>query len=360
METGTGVCVDNACAIACSTKYPTHCPTENTCVDLMTDGKNCGACGHDCLGGSCSEGVCQPIELAQYTGNAEIIYVGSQDVYVTNDEGYVGRAAKDGTDLKPPAMPGLTTAAFTGTTLLEDGDRLFFVWVDSVIRLAYCVPESCDATITPVGGLYTQYFAIDPTDQRIAWIDYSPTQVWVAPTTGTVSGAPVTSGGLDTTASGSPLFYAQGGLFMANGTALERLPISGGSFVGVTSSGTTRVTILGANSTNIYLYDGTSVVFTPLPAGDGGSAHKLLDTALAPNVDGRFVVDDTSAYWVSNGAIETCQISDCMNTQKAVPSQSGIEVADVGLDPAALYWTNYSDGTSSSGTTYFSVWKLAR
>jgi len=28
------------------------------CVDLATDGDNCGACGHDCISGECERGVC--------------------------------------------------------------------------------------------------------------------------------------------------------------------------------------------------------------------------------------------------------------------------------------------------------------
>src|SRR5579883_758760 len=33
-------------------------------VDLRTDAQNCGACGHDCLGGACIDGACQPAVLA--------------------------------------------------------------------------------------------------------------------------------------------------------------------------------------------------------------------------------------------------------------------------------------------------------
>jgi hypothetical protein len=358
--TGAGVCADDRCAIACSTKYPTLCDAAKACVDTTTDPKNCDTCGHDCLGGACSAGQCQPVELAQYTGGyGETISVGAQHVYVTTDNGYIGRAAKDGGDLKPVARPSFTAAAFHGTTVIEDGDRVFFVWVDPNIRLAYCLSASCDSTITPVGGLYTQYFAIDATDHRIAWIDYSPTQIWAALTTGAVGGAPITSSGLDTTSSGSPLFYAQGGLFMANDTVLERLPLSGGSFVGITT-GNARLTILGANSSNIYLYDGTSVVFSPLPSGDGGNPHKLVDTQLSINMDGRFAVDETDAYWVSNGTIQSCQLSNCSVTQKTVPSPSGIQVGDVGVDAQAIYWVNYHDGTTPSGVAYFSVWKIAK
>src|SRR5262249_46285224 len=33
------------------------------CVDEQSDRKNCGACGHDCLGAVCASGKCQPVTL---------------------------------------------------------------------------------------------------------------------------------------------------------------------------------------------------------------------------------------------------------------------------------------------------------
>lgn len=34
-----------------------------TCTNIESDAKNCGACGHDCLGGECKMGACQPVRL---------------------------------------------------------------------------------------------------------------------------------------------------------------------------------------------------------------------------------------------------------------------------------------------------------
>ena len=36
----------------------------NGCEDLSSDPKHCGSCGHDCLGGACEQGACQPVLLA--------------------------------------------------------------------------------------------------------------------------------------------------------------------------------------------------------------------------------------------------------------------------------------------------------
>ncbi|HEY2368841.1 MAG TPA: hypothetical protein VGH87_20740, partial [Polyangiaceae bacterium] len=42
----------------------------NTCAILATNASHCGACNHDCLGGTCSASKCQPITLATLTHDA--------------------------------------------------------------------------------------------------------------------------------------------------------------------------------------------------------------------------------------------------------------------------------------------------
>jgi hypothetical protein len=45
----------------------TLCGTPPICVDTRTDPKNCGSCGHSCLGGSCSAGACGPVTMVSPT-----------------------------------------------------------------------------------------------------------------------------------------------------------------------------------------------------------------------------------------------------------------------------------------------------
>jgi hypothetical protein len=358
--TGAGVCVNDACGIACPAAYPTLCSTSDSCVDTTSDGKNCGACGHDCLGGACTAGQCQPIGLAQYTGNLTTIFVGAQYVYATTDEGYIGRANKDGSDLKPFAEPGFVYSDYPGTTIAEDGNRAFFVWYNgSSIQLAYCSTSSCDATITPIGGPYTQYFAVDQTDHKIFWIDYSPTQLWSASTTGsTITGTALPGGALASGSSGSRLFYSQGGIFLANADAVERLSVSGGAFANVAGA-STSLAILGANDSDLFLYDGTSIGYVPLPSGTQGSPTPLVTTSLSLDMGRGVAADDSSAYW-ANQTVQTCELVNCAATTKALPSRSVDIVMDVGIDDQAIYWGANSPDPDSPSTDGCTVWKLAK
>ena len=256
----------------------------NACVDLMSDGKNCGTCGHDCLGGACAAGQCQPVMIAQYFGYPEIIYVGAPAVYATTDQGYVGRASKDGSDLKPIAMPGFASSAFGGTLLAEDGDRVFLVRVPAgPIQVSYCGISGCDSTAMALGGPYTQYFALDQADHKIVWLDYSPTRLMIASTLGVVLGVALPGGALADEASVTRLFYSHGGIYFAEGNNISRIPVAGGSIANITY-GTAPLSILGANGPSLFLYDGKSISFVPLPSGDARPPSVLIATDVNMNL----------------------------------------------------------------------------
>src|SRR5262245_30712562 len=51
-------CEKNVKSGACSN------PATGCEADLANDSKNCGACKHDCQGGDCKAGVCQPVVIA--------------------------------------------------------------------------------------------------------------------------------------------------------------------------------------------------------------------------------------------------------------------------------------------------------
>jgi hypothetical protein len=331
---------------------------DGACVDTTSDGKNCGACGHDCLGGTCAGGKCQPVLLAQYVGNLVIISVGAQAIYATTDSGYIGRVNKDGSDVKPFARPGFASSAYNTTFIAEDGDRAFFSRFAPTLQLAYCATSGCDASVMPIGGPYTQFFAVDQLGHRIFWVDYSPSQIWTASTTGNLSGAALSGGTLATGSSGARLFYTGGGIFFADGGTISRLPAAGGLIVTVTSAAS-PLTVLGANATYLFVYDGMAIGYVPLPAGNAAAPKPMITTALNPGVDGHFVADATSAYWVNNG-VQTCEIANCAATLKALSTRAIDIVEDVGIDNQAVYWGAGSPNPDNLSVSASTVWKLAK
>ncbi len=77
---------------------------------FMTDSSNCGACGHDCLGGQCQSGVCQPVVIA--TGLSAV-----QDIALDTDTIYVTRwnsPETNGQVIKLPKSGGLSSVLTQG------------------------------------------------------------------------------------------------------------------------------------------------------------------------------------------------------------------------------------------------------
>lgn len=103
---------------------PAMARCNGACVDLRTDSANCNACGHDCLGGECTQGACQPVVLA--TGHPDVfgIAVDSARAYFTLDSssGAImsvplgGGAASKVIDARNPGL-----IACDGSSLYWDG-----------------------------------------------------------------------------------------------------------------------------------------------------------------------------------------------------------------------------------------------
>lgn len=65
----------------------TDADADTSCTpDAASDSKHCGRCGHDCGGGSCTEGVCQPLVLADGLAYPKGLVVDATNVYVADWE----------------------------------------------------------------------------------------------------------------------------------------------------------------------------------------------------------------------------------------------------------------------------------
>jgi hypothetical protein len=113
-----------------------------TCVaDTMTDALNCGRCGHSCVGGTCTAGVCQAFELGSVT-DAPMAFVAVSDQHVfastritlTTQTGGIWRIPKAG------GKPELYSPIRYSEGIAIVGDKLFF---------------AVDDAATATGGFYS-------------------------------------------------------------------------------------------------------------------------------------------------------------------------------------------------------------
>ena len=145
---------------------------------------------------------------------------------------------------------------------------------------------------------------------------------------------------------------------MATDNYVQRIPSSGGVFGSVTAA-SGHLTPLNTNQTRLFVYDESTIGYAPLPNGNAGAPTPLITTTANTNADGHFAADDTSAYWVNNGA-QTCAIANCSVTLKTLPSRTGDSVEDVGIDDQAVYWGAHSTNPDNPTVAASTVWKLAK
>ncbi len=127
----TARCVGGGCVRACETGWSRCGKAVDACeTSILTDSKNCGACGVDCLGGACVVGRCKPATIASGQKCPSGLAVTKKAAYWTNeawdgeDGSLGGYFLANGAVFNRPAGPG----RHPHSVVVDDADRL--IWVD--------------------------------------------------------------------------------------------------------------------------------------------------------------------------------------------------------------------------------------
>ncbi len=335
-------------------------------INTQSDGKNCGTVGHDCLGGPCQAGQCQPVLIAQYLRDPMSMAIGPDVVCETSNGGLIGCAHKDGSDLQPFAYPAETAMAFLGARAAIDGNRLVFSQLIPAggFQLAICDIGNCEASSQPFGSPYTQYATVDPVGHKAYWID--GTAIFGASTSGTPQPAqlPFSANGA---VLGAPILYSHSSLLFTsattNGNVIYRIPIS--------ANGTSTSAVLvgsgqaiATNDQAVFWDDTDGIRSIPLPNGIGGGSNLVL-----PGVtNARVAVDSTSLYWTASPGVATCTIAACASTERQLPPgpstsmDAAFSTRDVVVDDTAIFWIVSTIAQPQAGQTITSakIFKLAK
>ena len=359
----------------------------HACTDTSSDAANCGTCGHSCLGGQCSAGVCQPLLLATVPSTTEYAHqtvVSGGKVYVFTGDGTNAPSSIWQTDASTPGTP--TEVATNGTVSCVMNGQLFWITDNQgTYGIASCTISNCPATTAPVMTFTTAgtFFGIgpgcDPVNHELVWastMDFATFTISRASPDGS-NMRPVTSlylvdntyhfvgNGMfqgatdrifyrhtDFTAGTDTLYYVSTSI--ANATSVQIALVNNISIApGI------QPPLEPATSTIFLASEYTSSTFTtlkvPLPNGIPSGTPAVFAHGYV--YDG--VLDATDFYGAIRGdssiptnSVIRCPLSsDCSAPIVIAQGQNGTNFAD---DGSAIYWT--TTGLASN----VAIWKIAK
>jgi hypothetical protein len=322
-----------------------------TCnADLATDPHNCGACGHDCLGGACTASACAPILVASSQGKPFTLAVNETAIYWTNNEANtIGYAPIDG----GAAGVFVSFAGYSPTGLALDANHIYWTrWLEGLIgwvALDGGAPSSFSSQGIGPGTLAVQSGTLAVVNDQPFTCQNAYSVVKMA----------VDGGGASIVAEGGTelpsVVLAMGSIYWANrGTAscdaggargaVEGVPVRGGGRVVFTASEPDGLATDGTSLFWVNLNGGAlgaaSIVSQPL---DGGVARVLASNLAEPLT---IAVDDANVYWAdwSNESIMRVR----KDGSQAIPTTvatAQTDVYSIALDAHFVYWADSTAGT---------------
>lgn len=334
---GAGHCAQCASDTDCTGSASGATCCEGSCVDTSSDGANCGACGHDCLGGGCAGSMCQPVVLASGQNPQDIAADGT-NVYWLNlnatDETVKQCAVSNcsGTmiTLGHSATPG--RIAVSSTTVF---------WTTGTSgTLVACTIGGCAGTPIQIAtGTEPRGIAVLPDGAHIVWTD---------DVSGTILMCNATGGACSTTRTtlassiDSPLAVAadsNNAYFLFSSGGVGQVALTGGAVTTLFSSGTS-VWNIAASATTVYWTDYSLGGPFAVPIGSGKvSKLATLDTF-------GLAVDSQYVYWTdSTPEVAKCPLSGCTSgTIRLATVQS---MGPLAIDGQRVYWGDTKAGTVS-------------
>ncbi len=307
---------------------PTECVADAPHDD---DPRHCGACGHDCLGGACVGGRCQPVLLAQgLPGIAQIRELGDTLFATVPSGGKVVRVSKSG-----GAYDVLALDENAFNLAIADG-RVYYTSAAGAARVSVNGGPIERLDGDGIGGI-----AADPT--------YSYRCVYGGGLAGKsrVERRRHDDGSLLVYASGftgcetvelagDAVLYGENGLAGAQG--VWKAPREGGTPIELADRAARRIAADASDAYFIQYYDG-DVRRVPLAGGPDVVVASTSPTQIGA---GEIALDETYVYWVvakpadEGGAVYRARKSGGSAEAFAgkVDSPLGITV-----DERAIYWT---------------------
>jgi hypothetical protein len=322
------------------------------CGDTQKDPHNCGVCGHDCQGGPCVAGTCQPCILATGQNNdIRSIAIDSDHLYFSEEVfGALPTSSYSYVRKVPLAGGGITTLV-SGiqyiNTVAVDGTALYF--------LQYYGTSSGSVQSVPLSGGSPSFLATfssgSPSDMTL---DGQSLYVTVLGGSNSVVLVPTSGGPTRTLAAGSRQIGGHGGVaYVVDGR---------GNVTGIAATGGSVNQIGNFANAQDFAFYGSDMYLLNLdvqgPRADGslvripmgGSPQTTLASCLDLPIN--LAVDDTGIYWGQNNWL----VRLTPGCQSVLSTSASQYQGHVHLDAKAIYWIDGAAGPTSPAA----VKKLAK
>jgi hypothetical protein len=300
-------------------------------VNLETDPAHCGACNHDCQGGACSAGKCQPVTV--WSGPTPTrLALDDTFVYFVNWNG--------GGVFKVPKTGGAAQTLATGQKSVRVGlDDTHVYWTNEIGSAILRVPKALGAQQTVTNQANTPYgFAVGASSIYFAELRAGGSVASVPKSGGAPN--PIATGEnwpFEVTLTASHLYWTQ----LANNAALRRAPLAGGP----------AETVLGglANPTAVT-NDGTNLYLAVL--GNGANKSQIFSIAIASGASSLIAdaqaqprglaVDEQHLYWTNggNGTVMRIAKDGSDNLVPTLMASGGIEPLGIAIDATTVFWAD--------------------
>jgi hypothetical protein len=326
-----------------------------TCVDTQTDARNCGSCGHDCLGGTCTSAVCQPFTIAQGQAAVTRLVPNGTKLYWSRSATGVQTAGVYAADLDGQNAATLYDAGggkICNGLLVSASDSYFFC----TGAIYDCQLPSCSSSpssLTSVANVADTAF--DTTNDRIYFSVRTP---YNSQTGGYIASIPTIGGTPSRLVSADQpnpanLIIDGGNVYWLDvGTYLNDLPQHDGGVRSATLGTSQSSSIVAADGAS-YNYSGLALGGTTVyyGAGDSYEIHSVATTGGSPSTYAtslasapiaEIVTDATYVYWTEavqlNGGVYRCAKASCTTPTALATKQDAPQA--LAQDAVSIYWAN--------------------
>ncbi len=296
-------------------------------ASLASDPQNCGRCGHDCLGGACMGGVCQPVTLYDRLDFLTSLVVDDVNLYwetTSVTAGALSYGPKTGGTATVISMSPMPTSG-----LAVDDASVYWTSRNSILGCPK-PPAACPSANVLVAASATA-IVVDST--RLYWTENgTPGGLFAVPKAGGSTTELVTADYSSTLALGGTR------LFWASGAGLETYDLAAGASNLLMSS--MSVAQIAANATSVYWADFlTNALYACAPTACSASGAVVVMgsvTALAADTTSAFYATQPAALW--------------FYTPPGFPSpltSVSAEVVAMAVDASAVYFGTAANGIST-------------